>query len=175
MSQLGPVDAVLALALLIAVVTDLRSQKIYNWLTFSLMLAGLGFGLATGALGAAAMGLGVAFVLHFVLFALKVDRAGDAKLMMGVGAMVGVVDMLEASLWAFVLFAPMGLVVLAIRGKLGNFLAALKWTATKLLRPNMAAGERPEGTPLAKAPAILLGVAIARLTDIVTPMIENFS
>ena len=174
MSQLGPADAVLAVALLIAVVTDLRSQKIYNWLTFTLMLAGLGFGLATGELRTAAMGLGVAFVLHFALFAMGVDRAGDAKLMMGVGAMVGVVDMLEASLWAFVLFAPMGLAVLAIRGKLGNFLAALKWTLTKLLRPNMHPGERPEGTPLVKAPAILLGVLIARLTDIIMPMIENF-
>ncbi len=175
MSELGPGDAVLAVALVIAVITDLRSQKIYNALTFPLMLAGVGFGLATGQLGSSLMGLGAAFALHFALFAMKVDRAGDAKLMMGVGAMVGVVDMLEASLWAFVLFAPMGLVVLVMRRKLGNFVAALRWTANKLLRPNMHPGERPEGTPLAKAPAILLGVVMARLTELIIPMIENFT
>lgn len=175
MTELGPGDAVLAIALVVSTITDLRSQKIYNALTFPLMLTGLGWGLAVGDLWSAFLGLAVAFVLHFALFAMGVDRAGDAKLMMGVGAFVGVVDMLEASLWSFVVFAPMGLVYLVARSRLGNFVAALKWTFTKYLRPNFHAGERPEGTPLAKGPAILVGVVIARLTDLFGPLLEMIS
>jgi len=160
-------DVVLAIALIVACITDLRSQKIYNALTFPLMLTGVGIWLVKGDVLFALTGLGAAFVLHFALFALRVDRAGDAKLMMGVGACWGWVEMLEASLWAFLVFAPMGLVVLIATRRLSRFVAALRWTWLRVTTGAEIAGDRPEGTPLAKAPAIAIGVVIARLTQLI--------
>lgn len=162
-----PVDALLLIALVIATVTDVQKQHIYNWLTFPLMLAGLTMGLVLHGLpglGAAALGLGAALVVHFGLFALGVDRAGDAKLMMGIGAMLGWEDMLEATMFSFIVFAPMGLVVLAMKGRLGNLWATLRYQLYKAKGVELA---KPEPTYLAKAPAIFLATVLARWIELI--------
>ncbi|UVT20572.1 MAG: prepilin peptidase [Nitrospira sp.] len=75
-----------------AIVTDLRSSRIPNWLTFPAM--GLGIliqawiGGLTGALSSLA-GLGLGTGLFFLLYLSKALGAGDVKLMAAIGAMLG--------------------------------------------------------------------------------------
>ncbi len=84
--------AALAIALLVAAVTDLRSRHIGNWLNGAIALAAPVFWWASGLplwadplVGASVLGqLGVAFVTFVilaVLFALKAMGGGDVKLL----------------------------------------------------------------------------------------------
>lgn len=83
---------VLATVLGTAVVTDLRSSRIPNWLTFSAMGMGIliqtWIGGLTGALSSLA-GLAVGMGLFFLLYVCKALGAGDVKLMAAIGAMLG--------------------------------------------------------------------------------------
>lgn len=158
----GPAEILLWLGLATACVTDLREQKIPNLLTFPLMLAGVLLHLAGGEPLVGLVGIGAAFALHFLLFALGIDRAGDAKLMMAVGAFVGWREMLEATFWSFVLLVPAGVLMLLLLGRLGNFWKALVWTGKKALQ--IPVGDAPEPTMLPKAPIIAGAVLLAQLT-----------
>ena len=86
-----PLLVVLA-AVAVAVVTDLRSFKIYNALTLPLVVWGLAYhGINAGFAGLAdsAAGMAVGFGVFFVVFLLGGMGGGDVKLMAGVGAWLG--------------------------------------------------------------------------------------
>ena len=82
----------LVAACVVATVTDLQSMRIPNWLTLPLLLAGvvrggLQGGLAgTGDAVAGAIFAGFIFVAAYIFVG---GGAGDAKLMLGLGAWVG--------------------------------------------------------------------------------------
>lgn len=88
-------DWVWALALaagIVATFTDLRSMRIPNWLTLPLLAAGLAYGASIGGwsgLGNAALGCAVAGAIFIAAYAIAGGGAGDAKLMMALGAWVG--------------------------------------------------------------------------------------
>jgi prepilin peptidase CpaA len=95
----------LMIVLLIAVVTDLRSSRIPNWLTFSAM----GFALAGHAwLGSmhgvlfSLAGLGTGLGLFFLIYLAGGIGAGDVKLMAAIGAFVGVYGVLSCAWLAMV-------------------------------------------------------------------------
>lgn len=95
----------LMIVLLIAVVTDLRSSRIPNWLTFSAM----GFALAGHAwLGSmhgvlfSLAGLGTGLGLFFLIYLAGGIGAGDVKLMAAIGAFVGVYGVLSSAWLAMV-------------------------------------------------------------------------
>jgi prepilin peptidase CpaA len=79
-------------ASLVAAVIDSRTRRIPNWLTLSVLPAGLAFNAAVHGVGGLAQALVamVAVALPFILlFMLARGGAGDAKLMGAVGAWLG--------------------------------------------------------------------------------------
>lgn len=154
-------DVLLGVGLLIACYTDLNRQKIPNALTFSLIILGIASHWVRGDFLLPLIGVAAAFALHFVLWMLQVERGGDAKLMMGVGAFYGWSGMLAASVWTLVLLFPVGLTVLAIKGRLGNFFETLRFAWRKALGYPV---EPPaEKTMMPFAPVLACAVLAARL------------
>ena len=90
-----PGQVLLLVALVtVAAITDLRSRKIPNWLTFSGFISGLAMNMflaekfLEGLLFSLA-GFGVAFLVNLVLYAIRARGAGDVKLMAAMGSIVG--------------------------------------------------------------------------------------
>ncbi len=151
------------LALLAAAIfTDVRSARIPNLLTFGGMLLGLAFNFTqpTPAWWSIA-GIGLAFALMFpgYLFFGAV-KAGDAKLLMAVGAFLGPTDILEACLLTYILNIPFGLFVLAVKGRLGNIPKVLRAASARSRGEEVDA---PEATVVIFAPVVAAAVVIARL------------
>jgi len=114
------------LAMLIAAaITDLRARRIPNWLTFSMLIAGLGQSfLSIGTVGpvASSTGLLTGFVLSLPLFVIGAVGAGDVKIMAGVGAWVGPMPVVAV----FAITQIIGMVIVlaqaAYQGKLRTLL-----------------------------------------------------
>lgn len=82
----------LLLMLTWAAVQDLRSRRIRNWLTFSIILTGIAqslLGHSPVSPAGSLWGLLVGFLLPLALFALGAVGGGDVKLLAGVGAWLG--------------------------------------------------------------------------------------
>ncbi len=78
--------------LALAAVIDARQRRIPNWLTFGLLLAGLGRALAFGgggSFGHAVLGMLAGAALPLVLYAISALGGGDVKLLAAIGAWVG--------------------------------------------------------------------------------------
>ena len=120
-ATLGPMFILLA----VAAVIDCRTRTIPNWLTISLLGAGLVRGVAGPLLGLgdfgpsqALLGAATGFVLGVPLFAIGARGAGDAKLYIACGAWLG----WSGIIVVFALEAVVGLIIVlaqcAVRGKL---------------------------------------------------------
>lgn len=160
----SPIDVLLLGGLAVAAVTDYRTGRIPNALTFPMMAVGIAMNATLvpedplrGLVGCAA-----AFLLHFVVYSLGVQKAGDAKLLMGVGACAGWQFMLETTVWWAVAYVPVGLGVLAVQGKLPNLVATFRYLADK--QQGRPVGDPPEPTMLRTAPIIFAGGLLAWFT-----------
>lgn len=109
---------------------DARTGKIPNRLTFPMMAVGLGLHAATASPLVGLLGLALATLLHLPLWILGVEKAGDTKLIMGVGACGGWPVVLVATGWLAALYLPIGLVVLYLRHRRGNDTAGPTWMRT---------------------------------------------
>lgn len=160
---LAPPEVVLLLGMAVAAVTDARTGRIPNALNLLLMALGLVWWVAQGDPVFSLVGLVSAFVLHYLLWRLGIEKAGDAKLFMGIGAALGWAGMLEATAWSAVVYLPVGLGLLAVQGRLPNLVAAVRYTVLKA--QGVDPGEAPEPTMLRTAPIIAVGGALAIFTD----------
>ncbi|MBA2321343.1 MAG: prepilin peptidase [Deltaproteobacteria bacterium] len=144
--------------------SDARTGRIPNVLTFGMMAAGLLLHAAGGDPLFALLGIGVAFAMHYPLYMLQIEKAGDAKLVMGVGALVGWREAIDTTLWFAVLYLPVGIAVLAARGRLGNLQRVFQWRVDKAR--GLEAGDAPEATVLWTAPVIAAAAIAARAFDV---------
>ncbi len=163
--MLTPADGMLVLGCGAACYTDITTGKIPNGLTLPMCAAGLVLHAFAGqgwVFGLA--GLVVAFVLHFGLWAAGVVKGGDAKLMMGVGAVVGGAELIETTLWELVLLLPIGLLTLVVLGRLGNFKKTLEYTVAKA-QGDKEATPPEEQTMMVFGPVIAVAVLVARFTE----------
>lgn len=104
-----------------AAIIDGQKLKVPNWLTFHLILGGLGYAAWTGGwtgLGWSAGGAAVGLALLLPLYAIGGMGAGDVKLLAGVGAWMGPAVTVEA----FILSALVGgLMALAMVARAGTW------------------------------------------------------
>ena len=113
----------LAAALVVlAAAFDLRNRRIPNWLN----LAGLMFGLFTALwLGGpkaglmAVSGAGLALLIYFPLWMLRAMGAGDVKLMVALGAILGPAAWLSVFVLTALYAGILGFLHLAAAGRLG--------------------------------------------------------
>ncbi len=92
MTSFSPFQICVAVIVLAAAATDIRSRKIPNWLTLSGVVAGLVLHGTTGGflgLKTSFAGMLLGFGSYLALYSLRAMGAGDVKLMAAVGAIVG--------------------------------------------------------------------------------------
>lgn len=174
------VHAPLAAVVALAAVLDGRRRRIPNWLTASLALAGLAASLVRAdlTLWQSAAGLTIGLCVPFVLFALGLLGAGDAKLLGAVGAWVGPGGILLVLLFTGVAGAVLSLVAAVARGEFGRTLRNTALVGMNLLvsrRTNWvsaAEAARSEAPgrrfTLPYAVAILAGLVATQLTMVLS-------
>ncbi len=160
--------ATLVVLLVVATVTDVRNQMIYNWNTYPGIL--LGFVLRWGDGGTPAVedslkGFAVCGGLMLVCFVLFGLGGGDLKLIAMMGAFLGFERGVDALLWTLVLGGILGGVVIIWQIGFVNILVQLGrqlgrvWLARGWV-PLDAEARRPLKQTLFLAPAALLAVLI---------------
>ena len=131
MGTFGETYRTLALLLLVLATsyTDLKVQRIRNIHTFPAMMVGLLLGaVRAGTSGVidSVLGMLVALGVLGLLFAMNVLCAGDVKLAMAVGALLGPASLGRSFILACALYLPVGLIVLLVKGKVGGLGQAFK-------------------------------------------------
>ncbi len=164
-------EIVLAVALLICLVTDLRSKLIYNWVTVPAMVLGLTLSAWEGGwagLGDAAIGLLVCGGVMLLPFLAGGMGGGDVKLLAAVGALGGAGFGLRTTVYACAVGAAISLALMVRHGRL---LRGLKgtWMFLRTMFDRNLAVTRPEklGLPtLPFATCVAVGAVWARWFDI---------
>lgn len=163
-------------ACLVATVTDLKSRRIPNALTFPLFFAGLVYAFTThGWMGGLnALGACLALALPFiVLFACAGGGAGDAKLMGAIGCWLGLETGLSLLVAVCLTGVVMALIWATVKGHLRPVMNTLSNASIGLLGPLTATGRLRDvpafmpaaeaGLPMPYGPAILVGTLLTAL------------
>jgi Flp pilus assembly protein protease CpaA len=169
LADLGPAEVVLAMGVTVGAGMDAATGRIPNWLTLPMVAVGAAIALGGPVPWAGALGAAAAFAIHFPLFAAGVERGGDAKLLMGIGACVGWRGVVETSLWLPILYLPVGLAVLAAQGKLGNLVTTARWTFARVQAQRQRGpdpGPPPPPTTFRTGPVIAVAALLAWATDL---------
>ena len=108
----------------VAAWTDLKSRRVPNWLTATVLATGFAqsftrYGLTTPL--EAVYGVAIGFILTFVMYAVGGRGAGDVKLMAGIGAWLGPWPVA----WVFAAAAIVSLIVALVQSALQGKLRAL--------------------------------------------------
>ena len=150
----------------VACVTDLRTRRIPNVLTFGAALGGLLFQFATGGVGAlstAALGWLLGAAVFLLPFALGGLSGGDVKLLAALGAWLGPADALWLVLYTGIAGGVMAIVVSVCYGYLGTAVRNIRlllchWQVAGLEAVPEITLDNSRGPKLAYAFPILIGL-----------------
>ncbi len=160
---------ILATALLIAAIDDLRFRRIPNWLTYStIMIAVIYHSIRNGFEGFlfSAEGIGVGIAVLIIPYLMEGMGAGDAKLMGAVGALLGPKGAFIAFLFTAIVGGIYALALLALHGSLketgkryGTMLRTFLFTKQFMYMPSPA--DKKKQVRLCYGLAIALGTLIS--------------
>jgi prepilin peptidase CpaA len=158
-----PQLVVLSLGLAAAVVTDVRTRRIPNWLTGAVAAAGFGlaFGGGTVTPMRAALGLLVGLVLMMPGHVIGATGAGDVKLMAAIGAVVGPEMALRAFLYSAIAGGVLAVAVAARRGVLASTLQDTSRLVTEPAAARTVIESSSRANRFAYAPAIAMGTLVS--------------
>jgi prepilin peptidase CpaA len=148
--------------LIIAVITDIRSNRIPNWLTFPAMIMGLGLNyISAGAHGLlfGIEGLFLGIGLFIIIYILGGMGAGDVKLMGAVGAMLGPQMVLWAAFYTAIIGGIYALAVIAFHPRTKTTRTALIETIKGVIYSKSLKYNKPNNGEI--PPKLCYGVAIA--------------
>ena len=143
------VEAVLLALVLGAAVYDVRYRRLPNWLTVAGVLVGLALNAfldqgRSGLFTSSLLGLAIAFVVYFILYALRAMSAGDVKLMAAVGAIVGWPNWFGIFIITAIIGGIMALILIAARGRVKKTFWNVGFILSELKRGRPAYMRREE-------------------------------
>jgi len=118
-------DVLLYGVITVCAITDILHGKIYNRVTYPVILLGVVLALFSGwvVLKSSLVGLLVGFILYFLVFMMGGFGGGDVKLMTAIGALMGYPFVIYAAFYSALVGGLMSLAVIIWKGK---FLATLR-------------------------------------------------
>lgn len=154
---------VLALGLGTAVVTDIRTRRIPNWLTAGMAAGGFGIAMGGGHVTPmqAALGMGLGLLMMLPGHVIGATGAGDVKLMAAVGAVVGAGSIVRVFLYTAIAGGVFAIAVALRRGRLHQTVndTAMLVAAPSVARVAIEASDRRNR--FAYGPAIAAGTLIS--------------
>jgi len=150
------------LLLFLATVTDLRSGKIPNLLTFSFLATGLLLRLfsqeGTASFGEGLLGSFTGFGLFFPLYFAGIMAAGDVKLLMALGAWISAGEVFKLAGITIVIGAMVGLFQTILRqGAKSSF---------KNIIAHLQSSEKKQSTRMPLAPAFFCAFCFLKISEI---------
>ncbi len=112
-------DVLLYGVVTVCAITDILYGKIYNKVTYPVILLGVLLAVFAGfvALKSSLVGLLVGFLLYFLVFMMGGFGGGDVKLMTAVGALMGYPFVLYASFYSALIGGIMSIIAVIWKGK----------------------------------------------------------
>jgi len=170
------VAAGLILSGIVVTITDLRERRIYNKVTFPLMLIGVsvnalpvGWRVAAGDPRVGIYGFLVGLGVLFPAFAINMIKAGDVKYLAGVGALGGPWVALFTFLYGSLAHGLISLVILARRGEvkaafsnIGYWFSRSAMTMKPADFEARTQGQLPYAASLAVGLTVSVGIGLAQ-------------
>ena len=161
----------LVLLVFAAAIYDIRFRRIPNWLVGTGLLFGFTLNSVWGenwipadshGWAFAAKGFGIATLIYFPLYMVRGMGAGDVKLMMAVGSLVGPMNWLGICFLSVVVGGAAGLILVVMSGKLRQTFSNMGYILTELVHLRAPYSSRPElDTKSPKALTLPHGAMIA--------------
>lgn len=138
---------ILLIPLTIAVYTDVKSHKIYNWLTFPTLFVGLimsffnGIGIVDSLLGFVG-----AFAISLFLYITKGIYGGDVKLIAAIGAWIGKAMVIKTFIWIFICGGLLSILFTLKNGTFGPTMSKIGRFFLAIIIPGMKPQKELEET-----------------------------